>query len=220
MGVGKALAIGAGVVLGAAATSAVALALWLRDPIDTAEHVARECRVVAAVERQRLFDADERVAAKPMVWRRAEAVEGAPGRPRGEGRSLKVKAIGALLALSRPGRAGAIDCDAALDQARVPHSVGNQAGAPGEQLRVLGRIRYSRVVFLPGGRYALMSTTHCEARRDRDPVWTGWDQKTETEIWMRQGQEWRAAEPLPVHLVLQSPERKLPARCFSPGYAG
>ncbi|MDG2529735.1 hypothetical protein [Caulobacter endophyticus] len=219
MDVGKALAIGTGVVLGAAATSAVALAVWLHDPIDTPEHVARECQVVAAIERQRLFGADERVAAQPMMWRRAEAVEGAPGRPRGEGHSLKVKAIGALFELARPRRAGAIDCDAALDQASVPHSVGNRAGVPEEQLSVLGRVRYSRVAFLPGGRYALMSTTHCEVERDRDLVWTGWDQKTKTEIWMRQGQQWREAESLPVHLLAYSPEHKLPARCFSPGYA-
>lgn len=219
MGVGKALAIGAGVVLGATATLALFLALWLRDPIDTPEHVARECQVVASAERRRLLDADERVASKPMMWRRVEAVEGAPGQPRGQGHSFEIRVIGALLGASRPAHAGPIDCVAALDLAGVPRTVGNRAGVSEDQLNVLGRVRYSRAVFLPGGRYALMSYTHCEVERARDPVWTGWDQKTETEIWLREGREWRVAESLPIALVAYSPEYDLPARCFSPGYA-
>lgn len=220
MSIGKALAIGAGILLGAVMTSAVALALWLRDPIDTPEHVARECQVVAAIESGRLSYMDERVASKPMVWRRVEAVEGAPRRPQGRGHSLKIRAIGVLLELSRPGHAGLIDCSDTLDRAEVPRSVGNKAGVPEEQLSILGRVRYSRAVFLPGGRYALMSVTYCEVARSRDPVWTGWDQESKTDIWVRRGQDWRVAESLPIHLVAYSPEHKLPARCFRPGYAG
>ncbi len=220
MGVGKALAIGAGVVLGAVSTSAVALALWLHDPIDTPGHVARECRVVASIERNRLSRFDEAWASEPMEVRRAEAVEGVPSRWRAvRDTPLKLRLVGWALNWAKPRQAVSIDCDAALDAAGVPKAVGNGMKLPVEKLHSFDRTRYSRVVFLPGGRYALISYTHCGERR-RGPGDNGWDYDTDTDLWRFDGKTWSPAEQRSVLAIYHSPAHKFPARCFSPGYAG
>lgn len=220
MGVGKALAIGAGVVLGAVSTSAVALALWLQDPIDTPEHVARECQVVASIEANRLSHFDGAWANEPMEIRRAEAVEGVPSRWRAvRDTPWKLRLMGWALNWAKPRQAVPIDCDAALDAAGVPRAVGNGMKLPVEKLHSFDRMRYSRVVFLPGGRYALISYTSCDERR-RGPHDNGWDYDTDTDLWRFDGKTWRPAEERSVLAIYYSPAHKFPARCFSPGYAG
>ncbi|PLR28369.1 hypothetical protein SGCZBJ_02670 [Caulobacter zeae] len=220
MGVGKALAIGTGVALGAAATSMVALGLWLHDPIDTPEHVARECQVVAAIEAYRLGRFDEAWAAEPMEIRRAEAVEGVPSRWRAVGDTpLKLRLVGWALNWAKPRQAVPIDCDAVLDAAGVPKAVGNGMSLPVERLHSFDRTRYSRAVFFPGGRYALISHTHCGERR-RASFDNGWDYDTDTDLWRFDGKAWRPAEQRSVLANYNSPAYKYPARCFSPGYGG
>lgn len=219
MGVGKALAIGAGIALGAAATSTVALGLWLHEPIDTPQHVARECQVVAGIEAARLGRFDGAWASEPMEVRRAEAVEGVPSRWRAvRDTPLKLRLMGWALNWVKPRHAVSIDCNAALDAAGVPKVVGNGMKLPVEKLHSFDRMRYSRVVFLPGGRYALISYTSCGERR-RGPHDNGWDYDTDTDLWRFDGKTWRPAEQRSVLLIYRGPTRRFPARCFSPGYA-
>ncbi|PVM91276.1 hypothetical protein [Caulobacter endophyticus] len=219
MDVGKVLAIWTGILLGAAATSTVALTVWLRDPIDTPEHIAGECQVVAAIERNRLSRFDDAWAAEPMEVRRAEAVEGVPSRWRAVSDTpWKLRLIGWALDRTKPRQAVPIDCDAALDAAGVPKVVGNRMKLPVEKLHTFDRIRYSRAVFFPGGRYALISHTSCGERR-RGSFDNGWDHKTDTDLWRFDGATWRPAEERSVHAIYYSPAHKFPARCFSPGYA-
>jgi hypothetical protein len=197
-----------------------ALTGW-RKLIDRPDHIARECDLVAALEKQRLIVSDD-LGPAPLEWRRAEVVVGEPRAWRTDKHtSMKHRLIGVLLNYSAPRNDSAINCSATLDRAQVPLGVGNAERRKPEQLDTFGRARYSRAVFLPGGSYAIVSRTFCDVTRRGGEAWnTGWDQKTRTDLWQRDGNTWVLAEPRSELLLWYAPRYRLPARCFSLDVSG
>lgn len=208
--------------LGLAVFTVVALASagirvsW-RQSINRPDHIARECEFIAALEKKRLIVSED-FGPAPLEWRRVEAVTGEP-RPwgLGEPHSLKHRLIGIVLDIA-PKNDSSIDCGAALDIAEVPRSVGNTGQRALDQLDTFGRAKYSRVIFLPGGAYAIVSRTFCDVTRRIDL--SGWDQETRTELWRRDNKVWVVAEPRLELLLWKSPKYQLPSRCFAPEVSG
>lgn len=215
------LIVGASVGILALALAGLGVLAETWRQIDSPEHVALECELVAALEKQRLLISDD-FGPAPLEWRRAEAVEGPPrGWRTDRATSLKHRLIGAVLQFQTPHRAGPIACAATMDRAHVPLFVGNTERRRPDLLDTFGRARYSRAVFTPGGSYAIVSRTFCDVTRRGGEAWnTGWDQETRTELWRRDGPTWVMAEPRPELAIWRSPRHRLPARCFDPDIPG
>ena len=193
-----------GLVLGAALVAAPAV--WLHDPVDSAEHVARECRLVADLERERVGGQLERArdTALPYLLLRAEKVAGAPRRFAPARRFLKP--IDGLLALQGRKARAPIDCGAALDAAKVPISVRFSPDKP----RTISHSAYSRAVFWPGDRYALITWTPCDLFAE------GWDENHYPMLLRREGDTWRQVEQKSYTLLLTIyPYRGRTMPCFA-----
>jgi hypothetical protein len=171
-----------GLVIGAAGVTASAA--WLRDPVDASAHVARECRLIAALEHKRMDYEVLRARDTPLPYQvfRAQRVTGAP--KAFEPRSWRWKLIDRLLARQGRKAVAPIDCGAALDAAKVPASVLYLPGKP----RSVLRSAYSRAAFWPGDRFALVSWRSC------DLLPQGWSQETQTMLLRRDGENWRQVE--------------------------
>ncbi|MGR4865283.1 hypothetical protein [Caulobacter sp. LARHSG274] len=192
------LAIGVALVAGPAA--------WLHDPVDTPGHFARECRLVADLERERLAEHVERARDTPLPYLvlRAERVSGAP-RPF-EPKAWRWKIVDRILAM-RGRRAGApIACAATMDKAKAPKAV---RYLPGQPVETSQRSIYSRAVFWPGDRYALVTRISC------DLLPRSWSQSRHVMLLRHEGAHWRSVEQKNMTLLLEErPYRRGRAECF------
>ncbi|ATQ43552.1 hypothetical protein [Caulobacter mirabilis] len=201
------LACAAAVVLVGALT-AVAIA---RDKPDTASHVARECRFLAAVETQRMVRWETNETGIDAFWR-AEGRTGGPPRPdlaASPGADLPKSLGSRLIQWLTPKRAlPSIDCGAVFDVMRIPTLIRYEEGPIGRERR----LQYSRVSFLPGDRYALVRRIECYRVGGR------WDQTVWFDLWRRRGGGWEPVNVHRVNAVFIRPRFETPMRCFDPAY--
>jgi hypothetical protein len=171
-----------GLVIGVAAVTGSAA--WLHDPADAPTHVARECRLIVALERERMGHEALRARDTPLSYQvfRAQRVIGAP--KAFEPRSWRWRLVDRWLTHRGRKAAAPIDCGLALDAAKVPASVLYLPGKP----RSVERSTYSRAVFWPGDRFALVSWRSC------DLLPQGWSQETHAMLLRRDGESWRQLE--------------------------
>lgn len=190
------------VLAGGMATFAV-----LHDPPETKDHIARECRFIAALEAKRMVRWRD-YGPSPFEIRRADGMTGGEARPdlaklpnAGLPRSWRATLVQALAPRKdQP----PIDCTAALDQARIPKVNKYNDGPSLESTR----FQYSRVTFLPGDRYALFRSTSCAWSRD------AWDQDSDFRVWRRVGDTWEPASSYDEPAMYMPPRFKPPVRCF------
>lgn len=190
--------------LGVAAVAGAAV--WLHDPVDSAAHRARECRLVTALEHERMTEQAERARdLATSYWMfRAERVEGRPtvfqpGR-------LTLRPIDWVLAVLGKKAVSPLDCGPALDAGKVPAKIAFSPAKP----RTISRSIYSRAVFWPGDRYALISWTPCDLYEE------GWSQKTYPLLLRREGEVWRQVETKNETLLLVTrPYRGRAMPCFA-----
>ena len=193
-----------GLALGVAA--AAGLAFWLHDPVDTPNHIARECRLIAALERERLAQHVERARDTPLSYMvfRAERVSGAPRAF--EPKALRWRIVDGVLAARGRKAIAPIACAAAMDRARAPKAV---RYLPGQPVETSQRAAYSRAVFWPGDRYALLTWTSC------DLLPRSWSQTRHVMLLRRKGAVWRSVEQKEVLLSLEARPYQGRAECFA-----
>ncbi len=181
------------------------------DPPDTASHITRECRFLAAIEAKRMVRMTEHGRAPAEVWR-AEGKTGGAARPDlagPPGADLPESFTSRLIQWLAPKRdLPPIDCTATFDAMQIPKMIKYNEGPPIQDFR----LQYSRVTFLPGDDYTLFRRTECNRFGDR------WDQKDWFELWRRRGASWEQANTHVVYSVLLRPRFELPMRCFDPTY--
>ncbi|CAN7219017.1 hypothetical protein [Caulobacter sp. LjRoot300] len=194
-----------GLTIGAALVAAPAV--WLHDPVETAEHLARECRLIAGLERERIAEQIERsrdMPDDPYLLLRAERVAGAPKAFGPRRRSWKL--IDAVLAFQGRKAAAPIDCRPALDAAKVPAFVSFSPDKP----KTISHSAYSRAVFWPGDRYALITWTPCDLRAE------GWDEDRNAMLLRGDGKVWRQVEYKDRLLIFRTrPYRGRAMPCFA-----
>lgn len=194
-----------GLTIGVALVAAPAT--WLRDPVETTEHIARECSLVAGLERERIAEQVERsrdMPGIPYLLLRAERVAGAPKAFQPRRRLWKL--IDAVLAFRGRKVVAPIDCGPALDAAKVPAFVSFSPDKP----KTVSHSAYSRAVFWPGDRYALITWTPCDLRAE------GWDEDRNAMLLRRDGKVWRQVEHRDQLLVLMTrPYRGKAMPCFA-----
>lgn len=197
------LAIGAALVAGPAA--------WLHDPVNTPDHVARECRLVADIERERMAYEVRRARDTPLPYQvfRAEKVSGPP--EAFEPTRLFWKPIDRFLAWRGRKAVAPINCRPALDAARVPASVLYLPGKPRTALRVA----YSRVAFWPGDGLALISMRTCHLLPAGYAQPGGWTEETDAMLLRRDGGAWRQVEQKDALMVTTRPYRGKATPCFA-----
>jgi len=194
-----------GLVLGVAVVAGPAL--WLHDPVDAPGHVARECRLIAALERERLAGHVERARDTPLPYLvvRAEQVVGAPSAF--EPKAWRWKIVDRILAARGRKAAAPIACAAAMDRAKAPKAV---RYLPDQPVETSQRSAYSRAVFWPGDRYALVTWTTC------DLLPRSWSQRRHAILLRREGARWRSVETKDMLLELEvRPYRDGAAQCFA-----
>lgn len=186
-----------GLVIGAALVAAPAA--WLHDPVDSADHVARECRLVADLESRRMADETLRARDTPLPYQvfRAEKVSGSP--QAFEPTRWFWKPIDQVLARRGRKAVAPIDCRPALDAAQVPVSVLYQPVKPRSALRVA----YSRAVFWPGDGLALIGVRTCHFLPAGYAQSGGWTEDASALLLRREDGMWRPIENKPV-LLLQA----------------
>ncbi|TCS07530.1 hypothetical protein [Caulobacter sp. BK020] len=200
----KAAYLAIGLVLGVAAVAGPAL--WLYDPVDTPNHIARECRLIAALERERMTGHVERARDTPLPYLvlRAERVSGAP--TAFEPKAWRWKIIDRVLAARARKAIAPIACAAAMDRARAPKAVRYLPGRPVETSQ---RSAYSRAVFWPGDHYALITWSSC------DLLPRSWSQTRNVMLLRRTGGVWRLVEQKEVLLMLAARSYRGAAECFA-----
>ncbi|ATQ43553.1 hypothetical protein CSW64_14650 [Caulobacter mirabilis] len=187
------------------------IAVVFHDPPDTATHVARECRFIAALERRRMVRAEAHGPAPSTFWRAEDRTGGAP-RPdlsRLPGAGLPNTPRSWLIQRLTPKRdLPSIDCGAVFDAMGIPKVITYNEGPPTQELR----LQYSRVSFLPGDRYALVGRTQCSRYNDR------WDQAVWFDLWRRRDADWELTNVASIAADFRRPRLAAPMRCFDPAY--
>jgi hypothetical protein len=163
--------------------------------------------LVAGLERERIAEQVERsrdMPSDPYLLLRAERVAGAPKAFGSTRRSLKP--IDWVLAFQGRKAVAPIDCGPALDAAKVPASVSFSPDKP----KTVSHSAYSRAVFWPGDRYALVTWTPCDLRAE------GWDENRYAMLLRRDGKVWRQVEHKDRLLIVTTrPYRGRAMPCFA-----
>jgi hypothetical protein len=195
----------AGLVLAGLVLSAIGVATFaLRDPPDTAAHIARECRFIASVEAKRMVWHDEGGPVPFEIWRADDRTSGAarPDLERWSQQRLPWQTV--LLRYLAPTDVAPINCGAAVKASGAPTIIKHNEGPT----RQIDKLQYSRVTFFPDDRFALARETSCWLDDN------GWDEESRVYIWRRDGETWTIISDTSSLAVYESPRFKPPMRCF------
>jgi len=180
------------------------LAFALYDPPDSPDHIARECRFIATLEKRRMVWRDEGGPIPFEIWRADDRTSGAarPDLERWGHDGLPLRTV--LLRHMASKTLTPIDCGRALDATGAPRIIKHNEG-PARQIY---KFQYSRVTFFPGDHFALARMSSCWLDDN------GWDQNSRVHIWRRDGGTWTMITDNSVLMVYDPPRFKPPMRCF------
>ena len=181
-----------------------AAAFVLHDPPDSPDHIARECRFIAALEAKRMVWRDQWGPASFELWRAENRTSGAarPELERWGYQHLPWQTV--LLRYITPSAVAPINCGQALKASGAPEVIKHNQGPA----RQIDRLQYSRVTVFPGDRFALARLSVCGLDDN------GWDQESRAYIWRRDGEIWTMISDDSSPAIYRFPRYKPPMRCF------